>query len=149
MWLVLWTSDGALWIRKNKEHIYKGVTNRGKQWKQSPLYMKHLSLSLPQPFSQKARLAEPLLPPSELPLNCPLIFVLSLTNVPTGAARTCTNPSLGKTAINNHEAYRASAHTRMVEDSHNIKIASSPRAPASNHAWLSREPLTQILMLTP
>lgn len=120
------------------------MKNRGKRWKQSPLYIKHLSFSLSQPSSQKGRLAASSLSyHSELPLNCPFILVISLMNVPTGAPCTCINPSLGKTAINNYEVCRVSAHTHMVEDSHNLKIASSPGVPASNHAWLSRETLTE------
>lgn len=73
----------------------------------------------------------------------PFDSVFSPTNALTGAACTCTNPSLGKTAINNNDVYRVSALTHMVEDSHNLKIASTSNVPASNHAWLSRWPFTQ------
>jgi len=83
-----------------------------------------------QSFSQK-RLAKPLLPLPEFPLNCPLILFLRLTNTLTGATCT-TNPSLGKIATNNHEVHRVSICTE--EYSHNSSKESQHTGPRTELA---------------
>lgn len=126
---MLRTSSGVLQIH---EHVYTEMKNRRKQ---SHLHFKHFPEPM-QLFSQKGRLAKPLLPLPELPLNCPLILFLRLTNTLTGA--TCSiNPSLGKIATNNHEVYRVLVC--MKEYSHNSTEARNSSTPVPEHAWLSSD----------